>query len=125
MLKIRFENKFYFLAILMSILILNLKNKMNMEILSIYLITSLLGLKTIGCFISGNCYREVWVFILIYIFINIIFVGYYGEFKRELPNITKELEKKKLENNNINVKLIKNTLLNSDLLSKIKIKKLK
>lgn len=116
--KLYYEIKIYLLAIFISILILNLKKKINYEILSIYLITSLLGIKTINCFINGNCYKEVWYFILIYIFINIIFVGYYGLFKKKAPILTKELQ----TNNNINDNKKKLKIINKALHQKHNIK---
>ena len=113
-----FESKIYLLAIIVSILILLLKKKMNYELLGIYFIVSLLGLKTIHCFINGNCYKEVWYFILIYIFINIVFVGFNKEFKKKLPQLTKKIDENKKDNNNFRESILKNT--NADIMGVIK-----
>ena len=56
---------------------------------------SLLGLKTIHCFINGNCYKEVWYFILIYIFVNILFVGFQMNLKKKLPKLSKNRKQSK------------------------------
>jgi hypothetical protein len=120
------EIKLYLLAIFISILILNLKKKINIKILSVYLITSLLGIKTINCFINGNCFKEVWYFILIYVFFNILFIAYYSEFKKEAPILTSKLGNNNLiENDERKIKILNNVLAKSRLDLTSKVKKLK
>ena len=124
--KLYYEIKLYLLAIFISILILNLKKKINIKILSVYLITSLLGIKTINCFINGNCIKEVWYFILIYVFFNIILISYYSEFKNEAPILTSKLGNNDLiVNDEKKIQILNNVLAKSKFDLTNRVKKLK
>lgn len=80
---------------------------------------SIIGLKTIYCFIKGNCYNQVWYFIFIFIFINIIFIGYQNEFEKRLPKLSQKIENKQKQENNFRKTILKN-IKNKDKILKIK-----
>lgn len=49
----------------------------------------IVGLRSIKCMIEGNCYRDVYIFILVFTFTNIILILYEDLFLKIFPKTTK------------------------------------
>ena len=77
-----FEVKLYILFICLSCLFLVIREKVNIKIMSTYLLTSIFGIKTIFCLIYGDCYNEVYYLLISYIIVNILFVFYYEDIEK-------------------------------------------
>lgn len=89
------EIKIYILAIFIAGLYLILKKDIRFMVLASYLLASFFGIRLIQCYIEGQCYNDVYYFILFYILLNIVFVAYYDEIKQLFPRAFKDLEKKR------------------------------
>ena len=80
-----FEAKVYILLILLSCLLLLMREQASIKVITTYFLASIFGVRTISCLITGNCYQEVYYFLIFYALINILFVLYYQELKNLFP----------------------------------------
>tara|TARA_B110001469_G_C9580257_1_gene287786 strand:+ start:841 stop:1062 length:222 start_codon:yes stop_codon:yes gene_type:complete len=58
------------------------REQVGIKIFSTYILASIFGIKSIGCFITGKCYQEVYFFLITYSIINFAVVFYYQELKQ-------------------------------------------
>ena len=80
--KIILEVKIYVLLMLTTCLLLMVREQVGIKIFSTYILASIFGIKSIGCFITGKCYQEVYFFLITYSIINFAVVFYYQELKQ-------------------------------------------
>ena len=86
------ENKVFFLFILISCLIILLKEKVKLNVLATYFVISILLIPTFTCFMDGNCYSNVYLLILVYIIANILFFIFYNFIQKQFPRTFKKLK---------------------------------
>ena len=53
--KVLLEVKIYILLILTSCLLLMVREQVGIKVFSTYILASVFGIKSIGCFITGKC----------------------------------------------------------------------
>lgn len=86
------ENRVFFLFVLISCLIISLKEKVKLNVLATYFVISILLIPTFTCFMDGNCYTNVYLLILVYIIANILFFIFYNFIQKEFPRTFKKLK---------------------------------
>lgn len=97
--KIILEVKIYILLMLTACLLLIVREQVGVKVFSTYLLASIFGIKSIGCFITGKCYQEVYFFLITYSIINLTFVFYYQELKQLFGDTYNKIRDKKIINN--------------------------
>jgi hypothetical protein len=97
--KIILEVKIYILLMLTACLLLIVREQVGVKVFSTYLLASIFGIKSIGCFITGKCYQEVYFFLITYSIINLSFVFYYQELKQLFEDTYNKIRNKKIKNN--------------------------
>ena len=95
--KVLLEVKIYILLILTSCLLLMVREQVGIKVFSTYILASVFGIKSIGCFITGKCYQEVYFFLAGYAVINMLFVFYYKDLEKYFPKTFKRLKNKREE----------------------------
>lgn len=93
------ENRVFFLFILISCLIISLKEKVKLNVLATYFVISILLIPTFTCFIDGNCYSNVYLLIIAYIIANILFFIFYDVIQKQLPKTFKKLKNNESKEN--------------------------
>ena len=112
MTKILYEVKLYIFLIVISCLLLVIREQVSLSVLSTYFLTSIFGIKTVSCFITGRCFYEVYYFLIGYAILNIVFVFYYREMQRYFPKIFTNGSKKNQKKRNLDFYTnLKNNLL--------------
>ena len=97
--KIILEVKIYILLMLTACLLLIVREQVGVKVFSTYLLAYIFGIKSIGCFITGKCYQEVYFFLITYSIINLSFVFYYQELKQLFEDTYNKIRNKKIKNN--------------------------
>ena len=97
--KIILEVKIYILLMLTACLLLIVREQVGVKVFSTYLLASIFGIKSIGCFITGKCYQEVYFFLITYSIITLSFVFYYQELKQLFEDTYNKIRNKKIKNN--------------------------
>ena len=105
------EVKIYIFLISLSCLLLVVRENVPVSILTTYFLASIFGVKTIGCFITGKCYYEVYYFLIGYALMNILFVFYYHEMKIFFSSKNNQKNKDNLKNKNSLYQDIKNNVI--------------
>jgi energy-coupling factor transporter transmembrane protein EcfT len=105
------EVKIYIFLISLSCLLLVVREKVPVSILTTYFLASIFGVKTIGCFITGKCYYEVYYFLIGYALMNILFVFYYHEMKKFFSSEDNQKNKDNRKNKNSLYQDIKNNVI--------------
>lgn len=105
------EVKIYIFLISLSCLLLVVREKVPVSILTTYLLASIFGVKTIGCFITGKCYYEVYYFLIGYAVMNILFVFYYHKMKNFFSSQDNQKNRDNLKNKNSLYQDIKNNVI--------------
>ena len=98
MTKILYEVKLYIFLIVISCLLLVIREQVSLSVLSTYFLTSIFGIKTVSCFITGRCFYEVYYFLIGYAILNIVFVFIierWRYFPKIFTNGSKKIKKKK------------------------------
>jgi len=106
--KIILEVKIYILLMLTACLLLIVREQVGVKVFSTYLLASVFGIKSIGCFITGKCYQEVYFFLITYSIINLSFVFYYQELKQLFEDTYNKIRNKKIINKKNNKQKNKN-----------------
>jgi hypothetical protein len=92
--KLYYESKIYIFFVVLSSLFLMLKEDAKLGVLTSYIIMSIFGIRTINCYISGGCFRDVYYFLILYILLNVVFVLYYEKISKYFPNVSKSIKNK-------------------------------
>ena len=95
--KVLLEVKIYILLILTSCLLLMVREQVGIKVFSTYILASVFGIKSIGCFITGKCYQEVYFFLAGYAVINMLFVFYYKDLEKYFPKTFQRVKNKREE----------------------------
>ena len=105
MIKLYIEHKIFLLVIFVSIFILSLNEDITRNILITYIISLYVGFSTIRCFIQGNCYIKIWIFLLLFTLTNIIYVAYHDNLVVNFPKLSQYFETQKIIKKNNKIKI--------------------